>query len=203
MPFPVLVMVSIVENVAVTALLAVISTEQVDPLVLVQPVKDNAGERFEARLAARLPAPPADSQAGPGWQRTFAPRELFTVGQRVRVLARAGELPGVIGTVTGHVATLRLPAKPDPDWDDIWVDVGLGHDELVDRGVTPGTRVIWDAPCQRIGSQLVAKALEVSGQHDAVVAPPCHRRHRSHTADRRPCRQRVVGVASAAGDCFC
>jgi putative aminopeptidase FrvX len=97
---------------------------------------------------------------GQAWQRTFSTRNLFTVGSRVRVLARSGELPGVIASVTGHVATLRLPEKQEMDWDDIWVDVGLSREELLARGVTPGTRVVWDAACQRVGAQMVGKALD-------------------------------------------
>jgi endoglucanase len=97
---------------------------------------------------------------GQAWTRTFGPRNWFTVGSRVRVLARSGELPGVIAAVTGHVATLRLPEKTDFDWDDLWVDTGLTRDELTARGVRPGTRVIWDAPCERLGSQFVGKALD-------------------------------------------
>jgi len=97
---------------------------------------------------------------GQAWQRTFSSRNLFTVGSRVRVLAPTGELPGVIATVTGHVATLRLAEKHDMDWDDIWVDTGLTRAQLVERGVTPGTRIVWDADCQRLGDQIVGKALD-------------------------------------------
>ena len=97
---------------------------------------------------------------GQSWTRAFGPRNWFTVGSRVRVLASSGELPGVIAAVTGHVATLRLADKPDFDWDDLWVDTGLTRDQLAERGVRPGTRVIWDAPCQRLGAHLVGKALD-------------------------------------------
>ena len=55
---------------------------------------------------------------GQAWSRAFGARNWFTVGSRVRVLAGSGELPGVIGAVTGHVATLRLAEKSDFDWDD-------------------------------------------------------------------------------------
>jgi endoglucanase len=97
---------------------------------------------------------------GQAWTRAFGPRNWFTVGSRVRILARSGELPGVIAAVTGHVASLRLPEKPDFDWDDLWVDAGLTRDELLARGVTPGTRIIWDAPCERLGSHFFGKALD-------------------------------------------
>jgi putative aminopeptidase FrvX len=97
---------------------------------------------------------------GQAWQRTFSVRNLFTVGSPVRVLARSGELPGVIAAVTGHVATLRLAEKHEMDWDDVWVDTGLSRDALLERGVTPGTRIVWDATCRRLGDQLFGKALD-------------------------------------------
>ena len=97
---------------------------------------------------------------GQSWTRLVGMRNLFTVGQRVRILARSGEIPGIIATVTGHVASSRLPELHDADWDDFWIDSGLSHAELVARGVTPGSRVIWDAPCERLGRQIVGKALD-------------------------------------------
>ena len=97
---------------------------------------------------------------GQAWSRTVGSRNWFTVGQPVRVLARTGELPGVIASVTGHVASLRLPDPHDFDWDDLWVDTGLTAQELRERGVTPGTRVIWDASCRQLGAHIVGKALD-------------------------------------------
>jgi len=97
---------------------------------------------------------------GQAWSRTVGVRNWFTVGQRVRVLSRSGEIPGVIATVTGHVASLRLPEPHEFDWDDLWVDTGLTRDELIQQGVTPGTRVIWDAPCSQLGPHVVGKALD-------------------------------------------
>lgn len=97
---------------------------------------------------------------GQAWSRTVGTRNWFTVGQRVRVLVPSGEIPGVIASVTGHVASLRLPEPKELDWDDLWVDTGLGRDELTARGVTPGTRVIWDARYAQLGANFVGKALD-------------------------------------------
>jgi endoglucanase len=100
---------------------------------------------------------------GQAWSRSVGMRNWFTVGQRVRILARSGEIPGVIGSVTGHVANLRLSEPHDLDWDDLWVDSGLTREELLAAGVTPGTRIIWDAECSRLGSTVVGKALDDRG----------------------------------------
>jgi putative aminopeptidase FrvX len=97
---------------------------------------------------------------GQAWMRTLPNRAAFTLGQRVRVLARSGPIPGVIGTVTGHVATLTAPELHELTWNDFWVDTGLTADELAERGVTPGTRVVWDAQTVQLGPHVMGKALD-------------------------------------------
>ena len=97
---------------------------------------------------------------GQGWTRTTSMRNAFTIGQRVRVLADSGELPGIIATTTGHLASLALPEPGELDWDDFWVDTGLSRDELLASGVRPGTRVIWEAATTRFGPHIVGKALD-------------------------------------------
>ena len=57
-------------------------------------------------------------------------REGFAVGQRVRVLARSGVIPGVIASATGHLAMLMLKEPDELSWNDIWVDTGLTKAEL-------------------------------------------------------------------------
>lgn len=97
---------------------------------------------------------------GQAWSRTTSQRNAFTIGQRVRVLARTGEIPGVIAAVTGHLASFALPEPKELTWDDFWVDTGLTRDELAARGVTPGTRIIWDATTEQFGPHVVGKALD-------------------------------------------
>lgn len=97
---------------------------------------------------------------GQGWDRHTSIRNWFTIGQRVHVMARGGTLPGVIAAVTGHIATLALPEPPELTWNDFWVDTGLSAAELQARGVTPGTRVVWDAPTVQLGPHVVGKALD-------------------------------------------
>ena len=97
---------------------------------------------------------------GQGWERTTSLRNWFTVGQRVRVLARSGPIAGVIAAATGHVATLALPEPATLTWNDMWVETGLSQQDLRARGVTPGTRVIWDSPLTQLGDHIVGKALD-------------------------------------------
>lgn len=97
---------------------------------------------------------------GQAWTRSAGLRNSFTIGQRVKVLARSGIIPGYIGTTTGHLATLILPEPGELTWDDFWVDTGLSREQLLARGVTPGTRVIWDATTERFGQHVAGKALD-------------------------------------------
>ena len=97
---------------------------------------------------------------GQAWQRSAGLRNSFTIGQQVKIMARGGPLPGVIATTTGHVASLTLPEPGELTWNDFWVDTGLSRAELLERGVTPGTRVIWDAETQQFGRNVVGKALD-------------------------------------------
>lgn len=97
---------------------------------------------------------------GQAWLRSAGIRNWFTVGQPVRVLARSAALPGYIGAVTGHLAALILKEPSEFTWDDFWVDTGLSRQELLERGVTPGTRIIWEASTRRVGHHLVGKAFD-------------------------------------------
>jgi endoglucanase len=97
---------------------------------------------------------------GQAWQRSTSLRNSFTIGQRVTVLARSGPLPGVIATTAGHLASLALNEPAELTWNDFWVETGLSRDELLARGVTPGTRVIWDAVTEQWGPMVVGKALD-------------------------------------------
>ncbi|MGN6697009.1 MAG: M42 family metallopeptidase [Thermomicrobiales bacterium] len=97
---------------------------------------------------------------GQTWTRSTSIRNWFTIGQRVTVLARSGLLPGVIASATGHLANQALPDARELTWDEFWVDTGLTREELLARGVTPGTRIVWDAPTVRFGDHVVGKALD-------------------------------------------
>ena len=97
---------------------------------------------------------------GQAWNRTTSSRNLFAIGQAVQLLAPTGNIPGVIASATGHLATIALPEPSEWTWNDFWVDTGLSHAELVERGVTAGTRVVWDATTRQFGKHVVGKALD-------------------------------------------
>ena len=97
---------------------------------------------------------------GQGWNRTTDLRNAFTIGSRVKILGRSGIIPGVIASATGHVANAALSDLKELSWNDFWVDTGLGRDELLARGVTPGTRMTWDSETVQWGDKIVGKALD-------------------------------------------
>lgn len=97
---------------------------------------------------------------GQNWVRTAGNRNAHYLGARVKLLARSGPIPGVIATTTGHLGSLSLPELKELTWDDFWVDTGLSRAELLAQGVTPGTRVIWDATTEQWGQHVVGKALD-------------------------------------------
>jgi endoglucanase len=97
---------------------------------------------------------------GQSWERKTSLRNAFTIGQRVRIIARSGLIPGIIATTSGHLATLALPEPNELTWNDFWVDTGLTQAELLAQGVTPGTRVIWDTVTEQFGPHVVGKAMD-------------------------------------------
>lgn len=124
---------------------------------------------------------------GQAWQRNAGLRNSFTIGQRVRILARNGVVPGVIAAATGHLAALSLPEPHELTWNDFWVDSGLSRRELMARGVSPGTRVIWDAQTEQFGRHVVGKALD-----DRVLLAVLTEVLRRVPADQRACDLTVV-----------
>lgn len=138
---------------------------------------------------------------GQGWKRTYGLRNAFTIGQRVKVLGRNSTVPGVIATTTGHLASLALPELTELTWNDFWVDTGLTKEQLMEAGITPGTRVIWDATTERFGDHVVGKALD-----DRVLLAVITEVLRRVPAEALRCQlilactvQEEIGLVGAAG----
>ena len=94
----------------------------------------------------------------PGERDTFS--FPYFVGQRFRLLAESGPVPGVLATTTGHALTPDQRDRTKLGWDDLFVDVGLTAEEVAERGIRIGTRMVWDPGIQRIGRLLVGKAMD-------------------------------------------
>lgn len=76
------------------------------------------------------------------------------VGQRVRVLARGGELRGVVGRLAIH----QLRGSDDdgpPKLRDLWIDIGAASERAALELVRPGDPVVIEGAPFRIGEHLV------------------------------------------------
>ena len=80
------------------------------------------------------------------------------VGQRVRVLARDGDLIGVIGIKPPHLMTPDEKGK-NTSLDDLWMDLGLEPDDVKAR-VRVGDVAVIEQPPMPLGTRLVSKALD-------------------------------------------
>ena len=63
-------------------------------------------------------------------------RDVFSfpyfVGQRFRILADGGEVPGILATTTGHALTPEQRDRTRLSWDDMFVDIGMTAEEAAD-----------------------------------------------------------------------
>jgi endoglucanase len=91
-------------------------------------------------------------------------RDVFSfpyfMGQRFRILADGGEVPGILATTTGHAMTPEQKDRTRLAWDDLFVDVGMTAEEAAAHGIHVGTRMVWDPGIQRVGRLLVGKAMD-------------------------------------------
>ena len=87
-----------------------------------------------------------------GWDMQVLP------GQRVRVLAKDGDLIAVVGRKPVHLMTSDESAKA-VKIEDLWLDFGLPLDELKQK-VRLGDVAVLEQPFLQLGDKLVSKALD-------------------------------------------
>ncbi len=98
--------------------------------------------------------------SGTGGSELGVPHHAF-VAQSCQVLTPKGQLPGTVGTVTGHVMTREQRENHSIDWPDIFLDIGArSRDEALGWGVHVGCPVVAEAPTRRVGHNLVGKAMD-------------------------------------------
>ena len=77
----------------------------------------------------------------------------FHEGQRIRVLTRAGVVPGVVIVKSTHLQRGRVANAPVTTLDDLWVDVGASSKADVRQlGIEMLDAVVRDAPSSHFGS---------------------------------------------------
>jgi tetrahedral aminopeptidase len=89
------------------------------------------------------------------------PAKRFPIGQTALVLGRHGAVDGLIATATGHVLTEEQRAKKGMTYHDFWVDIGVNTKaEAEEKGIHPGSRVIWNPPLRQMGNKIYGKAID-------------------------------------------
>jgi tetrahedral aminopeptidase len=89
------------------------------------------------------------------------PAKRYPIGQSALVLGRHGPVEGLIATATGHVLTEDQRAKKGLSYQEFWVDIGVNsRQEAEERGVHPGSRVVWNPPMRQMGSRIYGKAID-------------------------------------------
>lgn len=83
------------------------------------------------------------------------------VGQRVRVLARRSDVPGVVGKKPIHLVKKEDREKPSKVRD-LWIDVGASsRDEVRALGIRVGDPVVLDAALLRLaGDRIVSRSID-------------------------------------------
>ncbi|HEY0020379.1 MAG TPA: M20/M25/M40 family metallo-hydrolase [Longimicrobium sp.] len=91
-------------------------------------------------------------------------RDVFSfpyfIGQRFRILADGGEVPGILATTTGHALTPEQRDRTRLSWDDLFIDLGMTAEEAAEAGIGVGTRMVWDPGISKVGRLLVGKAMD-------------------------------------------
>ncbi|UCH27215.1 MAG: hypothetical protein JSV66_06125 [Trueperaceae bacterium] len=91
----------------------------------------------------------------------LSPPHFAFVAQPCTVLTPEGEVPGTVGTVTGHVMTKEQRESNRVSWADIFLDIGArSREEALGWGVHVGCPVVADVKTRRVGHNLVGKAMD-------------------------------------------
>src|SRR5678816_4032153 len=97
-------------------------------------------------------------EAGAGRQHSLWVQ--FHEGQRIRVLTRAGSVPGVVIVKSTHLQRGRAANAPLTTLDDLWVDVGAASKTDVQRlGIEMLDPVVRDSPAWFYGQNYVSGQL--------------------------------------------
>jgi len=97
-----------------------------------------------------------------GDQLGHVPRWFVPFNQPALVLTDGEHVAGVIATASGHVVGGRSSQKEKLEWNDLFVDIGVGsREEAESLGIHPGCRVIWNPETRRLGADhIVGKAMD-------------------------------------------
>src|SRR3954470_14389196 len=94
--------------------------------------------------------------------RRMGPERRHPVGQPVRLMARDGAwIDGLLAASSGHVLTAEQRDKHRLDYDDFWVELGVGdRAEVLARGLHVGAPVVFCAAVRHVGELLAGPAMD-------------------------------------------
>ena len=97
-----------------------------------------------------------------GDTRGYPPRWVMPLNQPVAVITSDGIVDGVFATASGHVFAARENTAARWEWNDWFIDIGVGSRAEVEAlGIHPGCRIIWNPPTRRLGANnIVGKAMD-------------------------------------------
>ncbi len=103
----------------------------------------------------------ASGQRNPEQRPTLRSSVFLPWGHPALIVTATGTVECVFATLTGHVLTPEQRAKTEPDWNDIFLDVGAtSRAEVEAQGIQIGDRVIWNPPTRRMGDFVYGKAMD-------------------------------------------
>jgi putative aminopeptidase FrvX len=103
----------------------------------------------------------ASGQRNPEQRPSLRSSVFLPWGHPARIVTATGPVDCIFATLTGHVLTPEQRAKTEPDWNDIFLDLGAqSREEVANRGVQVGDRVIWNPPTRRMGDYVYGKAMD-------------------------------------------
>lgn len=86
---------------------------------------------------------------------------MTPIGQPALVIGDDAIEEGIYATVVGHIVTQSQREHTRFEWNDIFVDIGASsREEVLERGIRIGSRVIWNPPTRRKGPLMWGKAMD-------------------------------------------
>ncbi|MBI5927978.1 MAG: M20/M25/M40 family metallo-hydrolase [Chloroflexi bacterium] len=105
------------------------------------------------------------------------------LGKLVLIHTRSGILKGLVASVPPHISNSKGGADAYPDWEELWVDLGLPAEEVAQK-VRIGDIVTMDAPAiDLMGDKVAGKAMDDRACVAAVTACLGYLKSRKHDWD--------------------
>ncbi|MFJ4170259.1 M42 family metallopeptidase [Paenarthrobacter sp. NPDC089714] len=83
------------------------------------------------------------------------------VNREAIILTRSGPVEGIFARPTGHLRSTNGGESAGPDWETVWIDLGLSsREEVQAAGVHVGSPVLYKAETRKLGRHIIGKAFD-------------------------------------------